>query len=78
MKIDVYKSETDTYKQMELIGQYKYIGSDDISMDLEYGKIYNCIGVYPDDDLFDGGTIDIVDNSGENYLYPLDSFIKVE
>lgn len=62
----VYQSETDEEIEMEVIGLLKYAGNT-ILMCLADGKTYPCVGI-------DG--IDyfrIVDDSGEDYMYPIDN-----
>jgi len=43
--------------------------------DLEVRKIYQVI---PDEDASTDGLLRIVDESGEDYLYPADLFIQIE
>ena len=69
MQIKVYKSETDSYKTMNVIGKYMFIGKF-VSNDLKKGKIY--YRVEPEDEFR------IVDDSGEDYLYVDTDFEKIE
>jgi hypothetical protein len=43
--------------------------------DLEKGKVYRCI---PDEDALQEGYLRIVDESGEDYLYPDSYFVPVD
>jgi hypothetical protein len=72
MKIKVYQSKEDTYVEMEVLAKYKYVGETD-ELSFINGKIYNCVG-------YDRGNnmARIVDETGEDYIYPLDNFILVE
>ena len=45
------------------------------SDDLEKGKVYRCI---PDEDALQEGYLRIVDESGEDYLYPDSYFVPVD
>lgn len=58
----VYQCELDKEIEMEVYGKLKYIGKD-FFLSLTNGKIYNCVGV-------DHGMLRIVDDEGEDYLYP--------
>lgn len=49
----------------------KYIGSKSDPMELIQGKIYECLSV-------EKGWYRIVDESGEDYLYPPEEFEVVE
>lgn len=68
----VYQCKEDKYIEMDVIAKYKYIGESD---DLEFinGKIYNCVGYDKEHDM-----ARIVDETGEDYLYSLKNFVKVE
>ena len=70
--IKVYQCVEDKYINMKVIGKYKDLGGLD-QIDLTKGKIY--YRVYRDDDP-DG--FYIVDDSGEDYLYPIDYFEMIE
>ena len=72
MKIKVYQSETDSYKEMEVIAIYKYTGNDG-GISLTNGKIYNCVGYDEELDM-----IRIVDNTEEDYLFIKDNFELIE
>lgn len=76
-KIKVYQSELGKYVEMESIGKYKYIGNEE-SISLIPNKVYDCVAIDLEDDLFDGGVIGIVDESGEDYAYPYTSFERIE
>lgn len=60
--VTVYQSEFDKNVEMELYGRLRYIGKD-FFLSLTNSKIYNCVGV-------DNGMLRIVDDEGEDYLYP--------
>ena len=62
----VYQSETDQEIEMEVIGLLKYVGNS-ILMSLTDGKVYACVGI---DEL---DYFRIVDDSGEDYMYPIDN-----
>lgn len=62
----VYQSETGEDIEMEVIGLLKYVGNT-ILMALEDGKTYACVGI---DEL---DYFRIVDDSGEDYMYPIDN-----
>lgn len=64
MKIKVYQSETDSYLEMDLLGKLRYIGKSFGVDGLTNNKIYDCVGI-------DGGMFRIVDDSDEDYLYPI-------
>ncbi|MGN0107834.1 MAG: hypothetical protein ACI4A5_09090 [Hominilimicola sp.] len=49
----------------------KYIGSKSDPMELINGKVYKCLGV-------ENGWYRVVDESGEDYLYPPEEFEVVE
>lgn len=68
MKIKVYQSREDNYIEMEVIGEYRYLGGLDI-IDLIKGKIYKRVGNLEE--------FRIVDDSEEDYLYPEYYFEKV-
>lgn len=61
--IMVYQSELDKEIEMELYGRLKYVGKTFGAFGLTNGRIYDCVGV-------DNGMIRIVDDEGEDYLYP--------
>ncbi|MEE3342981.1 MAG: hypothetical protein VZS44_02705 [Bacilli bacterium] len=64
-KIKVYQSEGDYYKEMDLFGKLKYIGETFGAVSLTNNKIYNCVG-------YDNkGWLKIVDDSDEDYVYPV-------
>lgn len=65
MKVKVFDSENDTYIEKEIIGKVKYVGESFGVDSLTDSNIYNVLEVI-DDDL-----IRIVDDSGEDYLYPI-------
>ena len=69
MKINVYQSVDDTYVEMEVLDRYKYLGESD---ELEFinNKIYDCVG-------YENGMARLVDETGEDYLYSLDNFEKI-
>ena len=50
------------------------IGNDDCE-DLEIRKLYR---VLPDDAAADDGLLRVIDESGEDYLYPARLFLKIE
>lgn len=58
----VYQCELDKDIEMELYGRLRYIGKD-FFLSLTNNKIYDCVGV-------DNGMLRIVDDEGEDYLYP--------
>jgi len=66
MKIKVYQSAEDEYKEMEVLGRYKYIGKTD-SIGCINGKIYYCMGIEDDE-------LRIVDETKEDYLYKKELF----
>lgn len=49
----------------------KYIGSKSDPMELINGKVYKCLGV-------ENGWYRVVDESGEDYLYPPEEFEVIE
>ena len=51
------------------------INNDDYEASLELHKIYR---VLPDEDAAADGDIRVVDESGEDYLYPADWFVFIE
>ena len=51
------------------------INNDDYEASLELHKIYR---VLPDEDAAVDGDIRVVDESGEDYLYPADWFVFIE
>jgi hypothetical protein len=51
------------------------INNDDYPVSLELHKIYR---VLPDEDAESDGDLRVVDESGEDYLYPAQRFILVE
>lgn len=51
------------------------INNDEYPASLELHKIYR---VLPDEDAESGGDLRVVDESGEDYLYPAQRFILVE
>ncbi len=66
MKVDVFDSENDKYIKIESIGKIKYIG-DSFGVDsLTDQNIYDCVGI-------EGEYIRVVDDSGEDYLYPINN-----
>lgn len=69
MKIKVYQSVTDEYKDMEVIGKYKYI-KEDYGISLTKGKIY--YRVEPKEEFR------IVDNTGEDYIFNENDFEEVK
>lgn len=62
MKRKVYQSEKDEYIEMEILAKYKYI-KDSWGISLTKNKIYDCVG-YDED-----GSLRIVDDTNEDYLY---------
>ena len=64
-KIKVYQSAEDTYKEMKLLGKLKYVGENFGAVSLTNNKIYNCVGYN------DKGWLKIVDDSNEDYVYPV-------
>ncbi len=72
MKIKVYQSKEDKYVEMEVIAKYKYVGETD-ELAFINGKIYNCVAY---DEL--NNMARIVDETGEDYIYPLDNFILIK
>ena len=58
----VYQCELYKEIEMELYGRLRYIG-EDFPLALTNNKIYDCVGV-------DNGMLRIVDDEGEDYLYP--------
>lgn len=69
MQIRVYKSETNSYKIMNVIGKYMFIGNNN-NNNLKKGKIY--YRIEPENEFR------IVDDSGEDYLYVDTDFKKIE
>ena len=67
-KIEVYQSNGNKYVEMIFLGKYKYIGGE-YSIDLTIGNIYNRVG--------SENEFRIIDNSGEDYLYFSENFIKI-
>jgi hypothetical protein len=51
------------------------INNDDYEASLELHKIYR---VLPDDNAATDGDIRVIDESGEDYLYPADWFVFIE
>jgi len=51
------------------------IGNEDYEASLELHKIYRVI---PDEDAEVDGDIRVIDESGEDYLYPADWFVFIE
>jgi len=51
------------------------ISNDDYEASLELHKIYRII---PDEDIEVDGDLRVIDESGEDYLYPADWFVFVE
>ena len=66
-KIEVYQSAENKYIEMRFLGKYQYIGGED-TIDLTIGNIYNRVGSKKE--------FRIVDNSGEDYPYLHENFIK--
>jgi len=71
MKIKVYQSEYDKYVEMEVIAKYKYIGKTD-ELGCINGKVYNCVRIDED------GSLGIVDETNEDYLYNQNDFELIE
>lgn len=46
----------------------KYIGETFGAMSLTDGKIYECLSIKPE-----FGLLEVIDDSGENYTYPIDN-----
>lgn len=65
MIIKVYQSELDKEIEMESIGKVKYIGESFGVDGLTDGAIYDVLEVLKDD------LLRVVDDSGEDYLYPI-------
>jgi hypothetical protein len=51
------------------------IGNEDYEASLELHKIYR---VLPDEDAASDGDIRVIDESGEDYLYPAEWFVFIE
>lgn len=65
-KMMVYQSETDEEIEMEVVGRLRYVGNT-IPIQLTNGEVYTCVGI-------DGvDFFRIVDDEGEDYLYPIDN-----
>ncbi|OFK57064.1 hypothetical protein HMPREF2811_06805 [Globicatella sp. HMSC072A10] len=62
--IKVYQSETDSYKEMECIGKVRYEGETFGVICLTDGQVYDVVGIEPD-------YLRVVDDSEEDYLYPI-------
>ena len=71
-RIDVYNSEYGSYLKMNVVGKYKYLGGFN-NNDLTKNQIYYRVYRFDDPKGFY-----IVDNSGEDYLYPYNYFEKIE
>ncbi len=71
MKVKVYQCVTDEYVEMEVLARYKYVGETD-ELSCINGKIYNCVGIEED------GSLRIVDETNEDYLYNKDNFELIE
>jgi len=73
IKVEEYSIEKDDYIEIEyeILARYKYIGKTD-KLGCINGKIYNCVG-YEED-----GSLKIVDEEKEPYLYSADNFKLVE
>ncbi len=72
MKIKVYQSKEDKYIEMEVLDRYKYVGKTD-ELSFINGKIYNCVGYDKEHNM-----ARIVDETSEDFLYPLDEFELVK
>lgn len=59
----VYQCELGKEIEMELYGRLRYIGKSFGAFGLTNGKLYDCVGI-------DHGMLRIVDDEGEDYLYP--------
>lgn len=68
MEIEVYQSNGDKYIKMKLLGKLKYVGESFGVEGLTSDKIYNCVGYDIETRL-----LSIVDDSEENYMYPIDN-----
>lgn len=68
MKIKVYQCKIDNYVEMISLGKVKYIGESFGVDSLTNGKIYDFVEFLPEK-----GLIRIVDDSEEDYLYPIDN-----
>ena len=64
MKVSVYQSELNKEIEMELYGRLRYIGKTCGILTLTNNKIYDCVGI-------DNELLRIVDDEGEDYLYPI-------
>ena len=51
------------------------VNNSEYSASLELHKIYR---VLPDEDAAKDGDIRVIDESGEDYLYPADYFVRIE
>ncbi|AMB92909.1 hypothetical protein [Aerococcus christensenii] len=65
MKRQVYQCETDSYKEMEVIGRVRYNGESFGIDSLTNDEIYDVINVDR------GDMLRVVDDSKEDYLYSL-------
>ena len=71
-RINVYQSDSNSYQKMNVIGKYRYLGGIDdenLTKNQIYYRVYrfdNPKGFY------------IVDNSGEDCLYPYNYFEKID
>lgn len=65
MEIEVYQCTEDKYVKMESLGRLRYVGESFGVDGLTNNNIYDCVGISTD-----GEMLSIVDDSGENYMYP--------
>jgi hypothetical protein len=64
--------------RLKIMNQYKFavcINNQDYPASLELHKIY---AVLPDQEAVKDGDLRIIDESGEDYLYPADYFVLLE
>lgn len=68
MKIKVYQSNENKYIEMETLGKVKYVGENFGIDGLTNNKIYDFVKID-----YDNNLIDVVDDSGENYVYQIEN-----
>ena len=68
MKIKVYQCEKDEYVEMESLGKLRYVGESFGVDGLTDGKVYDCVKISSDNIM-----LSIVDDSEEDYMYPVDN-----
>ena len=62
-------------KRSKLVGKFVICIRNEECEDLEPRKLYQ---VLPDEDAAADGYIRVIDESGEDYLYPQDYFLNIE